>query len=235
MNKFLLTLILTFSIVFIATTGHGASICSIISSLRSQDPVIVENSCKRLGLVRGALGLSKVQVLHPYFTKSSRFLFIIALSWEGPRDGYLILMDLKGNLLAQQKVGYIKSVSLRPLQIDGDDNLVVDVIRGMGTGVREDQFIILSITNFGFRNLWVGLSYEKSFPGQLSQHNNYELKGFLRFDDLNNDGLQEVIYSAKRIEYTFDSLTKKLIPFKIKERTEVYGLKEGKYLFLREM
>jgi len=234
MNRFLLIMIFSLTGVLIATTGHTASICTIINNLKSGDPVIVENSCKRLGLVRGTLGLSKVQVLHPQLAKRSNSLLIIALSWESPRDGYLILMDSKADVLAQQRVGYIKSLTLRPLQSEGDDKVVIDVITGTGTGMREDQFLIFSITNVGFSKLWAGLSYKKSFPGQLSPESNYEVKGSLRFDDLNEDGVEEIIHTTKRKRYFYDSNLNKLIPLKSQKRTEVYELKEEKYLFLRE-
>lgn len=224
-------------LLLIATVNiaHGqiASTWTVIDSLRSTDPKMVERASKSLGLERGALGLSKVQVLQPCCSKSSSAIFVIALSWEGPIDGYLVLMDSSGKVVEKQRIGYVKSVSLRPLQSEYNDNLIIDAIKGTGSGIRVDWFYIFSLTNIGFHELWNGLSYDKSFPFDMALGQTYEIKGAIDFDDLNDDGIKELIYSKKKIHYSFDPQTQKLSPSKTEKTIEVYKLENGKYVFMK--
>lgn len=241
MSKVILGIILLLTVTLDIAYGQAVSTWTIFDSLRSPDPDIAEKTLKSLGLDKGALGLSKVQVLstrnklflQPCCKKLTQDLFVIAISWEGPYDGYLVLMDSSGNVSGKKRVGYVKSFYLHPLQEDSNDVLVVDAIKGTGTGVEEDQFSVFSIISSGFDDRWNGLSYEKSFPLQVAPDQNYEIKGTLTFDDVNSDGIQEIIHTMKRIQYSFDSNTQKLSPTKVDKETKVYKLENGKYVFMK--
>lgn len=227
---------LFFNILFIfvftvAVTSEAASSAWTISnSLKSGDPATIENICKSLGLPRRSLGLSKVQVLEPHIAKSPTPSVILAISWEGPIDGYVLLLDPSGKVLGKEQVGSLKSLCLRSLERGGSDVLIVDAIKGTGTGTEEDHFRIFSITDKVFIDVWDRLSYEKSFPMQAAPDQNYEVKASMHFDDINNDGIQEIIYTSKKLQYSFDSRTQKLLPGKVEQLTEVYVLEKGKYV-----
>lgn len=100
----------------LAASGRTETVYTITDNLRSQNEDLVETTCKKLGLERGSFGLEKVQLLSPSSEIASRSLFIIGLFWEGPRDGYLILMDKDKNVIDKMRVGYIKQLSLVQLK-----------------------------------------------------------------------------------------------------------------------
>lgn len=159
-NRFLNLLI--FVLILNNAEAYASSIWALIDGLRSEDPVTVEKVCKALKIEEewGALGPSRVQVLQPCCIKSNNYLFVIAISNEGPLDGYLILLDSKGKILDKRRVGYIKSLALRPSQTIHNDDLVIDAIEAAGTGMEGARFSIFSLTNQKFNELWKDLSYE---------------------------------------------------------------------------
>lgn len=234
MNRAILSLIFCVSCVLVAIESQAASTFEILEGLRSSDSDIVDKTCKSLGLDRGASGLSKVQVLFPCCAKSDNSLAVLTISWEGPIEGYIILMGPKGNVIDKYIVGYIKNISLYPLHLEFNDDLIIDAIKGTGTGIRIDQFYIFSIVNQRFKELWSELSYEKSFPLAVAKEKNYEINGTLNFEDVDGDGIKEIIYGTKYTKYIFNARSQKLLPSKSERKVKVYKLTEGKYVVLQK-
>jgi len=226
-RKMTLVCILFISIFMLAATGRTESVFTIIDNLRSQDDDLVEATCKKLGLDRGAILLAKVQLLSPNVESTSRSLFIIGISWEGPSDGCLIIMDKDGNIIDKKDLGYIKQLSLIQLmKADVNDFLLVDSIQGTGTGMELDQYTVLSITNKGFLKLWNGTSYEKSVPGVVAPEANYVIKAFVTFEDIDDDGTLELIYQKKIVKYRYLPKTKQFKAEPTIKGTEIFKLKK---------
>ena len=229
MTKSILISILLISITLHSIESQSASDCSIIDNLSSKEPSIVEKTFQSFTLERGILGLSGIRFLYPWIIESDKRLLVTAISWEGPYDGYIILIDSVGNVLDKKRVGYIKYVSLRANKIGGNDILVLDA-KSSGTGFEQDHYMIFAISSNRFDNIWNELSYEKSFPLNLAPDQNYEIKSSLDFDDVNNDGIQEILYTMTKLKYSFNTYTKKLSPGKTEKTTKVYKLVNGKYI-----
>ncbi len=226
-KKTILIGILCISFFILAATGHGETVCTIINNLKNQDDDLVEATCKKLGLERGVIGLEKVQLLSPCFEIAGRSLFIVGLSWEGPIDGYLILLDKDGNVIDKSRVGYIGQLSLAQLkQEDLDDFLLVDAIKGTGAGMRVDQYTIIAITNKGFLKLWEGLSYERSAPGLSASDDNYEMNASVTFEDIDKDGNLELLYHKKIVKYRYLREKKRFKAEPSYQKTEIYKLKK---------
>lgn len=213
-------------------TSSADSICGIIDELQKKDSFVVEKLCKTLGFKRGALGLSDIKGMLLSPNGANFYLQVLSVCWEGPTDGYLVLIDSKGNVLDKMDIGYIKSLSLRPLLKEHTDNLIVETIAGSGTGIRKDNIEVFCVNKGRFVLIWSGLGYEKSFPRGMAPNDNYEIFGNIYFSDLNNDGIEEMIYLKKIIEYYYDSDKKELMPSKTKEEKELYEWKDdiGKYV-----
>ena len=234
MYKVFLSLILCLSFVLHVMESQAASTLEVLEGLRNANPDIVEKTCKSLGLDRGASGLSKVQVFFPCCAKADNSLAVFSISWEGPTNGYIILMDPKGDVIDKKRVGYIKNISLNPLRPESSDDLIIDAIKGTGTGMRDDLFYIFSISNQGFKELWSELSYEKSFPLAMAKGKNYEIKGTVVFEDIDGDDIKEIIYSTRRTKYHFNVRSQKLLPSKSERKVMVYKLTEGKYFIFKK-
>lgn len=227
-------LMLIFSILINAHV-YASSLWLTVDDLRSRDTAAVERACKRLGIECGLVGPLLVQIIGPCCPETNRSIFVIAVSWEGPVNGYIILVDSKGRILDRRRVGYIKSLSLRPLQIEHNDYLIIEAIEGTGTGMQVNRFYIFSMNRGNFDEVWNGLSYEKSFPLAVAENQNYEIKGTLSFEDMDNDGIEEVIYTTKRIQFSFESKTKKLVKLKTTKEIKAYKLINGKYVFFKDI
>lgn len=234
MYKTIISLIFVLVLQSNIANGEKNSIWAIVDSLRSNDPNKIEKACRLLGLERGAVGLSKIQFLQPSVRRSLPTNYIITICWEARVDGYLMIVDSRGKVLARKSVGFIKSTCLRSLKEGGDDVLVIDAIRGTGTGVREDRFSIVAVSNKGLDVLWEGLSYRQTFLRQLAPDKNHETKCSITFEDIDGDGIDEIIYEIKRIKYSYNSETHRLLPEGEEKTTEVYKLIGGKYEFLKE-
>jgi hypothetical protein len=230
MKRSIINFVIIVIVLLVTKYGYSASLWTIIDDLKSTDTSRVEKTCKSLGLERGALGLSTVRFLEPWYGKSTQTLSIISVSWEGPFDGYLILIDSSEKVLQRLRTGYVKSIELRPLRKDGNDILIVDTIKGTGTGYRQDQLKIIKITRNGFVDIWNGISFEKSFPLQIADDQNYEIKGSINFDDLNNDGVQEMLYTITQTHFFFDPQNHKLSQGKTEKIKKVYRLVNDKYV-----
>lgn len=231
MKKVFCLVILTCSFVCLPNTGQAIPVEKIIENLKSEDVQLVEDTCKMLQVPRGALGLSNTQLLHLALPKFEMPFYILAISWEGPLDGYLILINSDGRPIKQQRVGYIKKILFISLSDKGNkDVCVVDAITGTGTGVRLDELHIITVDNLNFRNLWIGVSYERSFPLLVAPNDNYEIEGTLNFDDINHDGVKELIYNTKQIHYSYDPESEQLAPVKTEDKTEIYKLVGEKFL-----
>ncbi len=231
MRKILILLIVT---IYMLTNSqvYAASVCKIIDDLRSDNSDAVERACKTLKIDCGALGPTKVQVLQPCCTRSGHSFFVIALSFEGPLNGYIVYVNSKGDILDKRSVGHIRSLSLKSFKTIDNDALVIDAIEGSGTGMESDKFYIFSMSNRGLTELWKGVSYEKSF---LSEDWNHEVKGTLNFEDLDNDNIDEIIHRTKHIQYSVDPKTQKLIPVKTEKDAKAYKLSTGKFVFFKDI
>jgi hypothetical protein len=228
-------LIMLFVSLLINAKVYASSVWSTVDDLRSRDTAAVERACQALGIECGLVGPLLVQVLGPCCPRIDLSIFAIAVSWQGPLNGYVILMDSKGRILDKRGVGYIRSLSLRPLQTEDNDCLIIEAITGTGTGMQVSQFYIFSLEKGKFDEVWNGLSYEKSFPLGVAKNQNYEIKGTLNFDDIDNDGVEEMIYTTKRIQYSFEPETRKLVKLKTETKIKVYKLMNGKYVFLKDI
>ncbi len=225
-KKTILIGFLCISFFMLAAMGRAETACTIIDNLRSQDENLVEATCKKLGLEEGALLLEKVQLLSPSSETVGRSLFIVGLSWEGPNTGYLILMNKEGNVIDKTRVGFIKKLTLISLKKEGDDFVLVDAIKGTGTGIREDHYNILSIANKGFLKLWDVVSYEMSAPGSVAPDDNYDIKASVEFEDIDNDGILELIYQKKLVKYQYLPKTEQLKTVSTSKKTEIYKLRK---------
>jgi hypothetical protein len=234
MKRLILFSVAMFVIQFGNARGDEVSLWTIVNSLRSGDAERIEKSCKLLSLEPRAIGLKKVQLVQPSFGKSLQTDYVVSISWEGPYDGYLVVVDKDARVLGTKSVGYVKSICLRPLRQGDHDVLVIDAIRGVGTGIRQDQFGVLAITEKGFDVLWEGLSYERSFPYQAAPDENYEIKCALTFEDIDKDGVDEILYHVKTVRYSYDSRTHELSRKREENETKVYKLVEGKYVLLKK-
>jgi hypothetical protein len=225
-KKTVLVSIILIAFFIFAALAYAETALTIIGSLRSQDENLVEATCKKLGLERGAIGLEKVHLLSPSFETTNKSLFIVGLSWEGPNNGYLILMDKDGTVIGKTRVGYIKQLTLISLKKEGDDYVLVDAIKGTGTGVREDHYNILSVTHKGFSKLWDAVSYEMSAPGSFAPDDNYEIKTSVKFEDIDNDNILELIYQKKLVKYQYLPQKDELKAGSTSKRTEIYKLRK---------
>lgn len=225
-KKSILIGFLCISFFLLAAIGRAETACTIIDNLRSQDENLVEATCKKLGLDRGVIGLVKVQLISPSSETASKSFFIIGISWEGPNDGYLIPMNKDGNVINKTSVGYIKQLSLVQLQKGNvEDLLLIDAIKGTGTGMREDHYNILSIANKGFLKLWDVVSYEVSAPGSVAPDDNYEITTSVAFEDIDNDGILELIYQKKLVKYRYLPEKDQFKAEPASTRTKIYKLR----------
>lgn len=221
---------------FIRSMNAVASSWSVVDVLNSKNPEKVDSQLKVLGFERGVAGFSKVQILLPHVSGSNNALCLLAVSWEGPYEGYLALIDSGGKVIGRARVGYVKSICLRALRESGDDVVLVDAIRGTGSGVREDRFNIFTISPKRLGEVWNDLSYYKSFPLGMAPEDNYEILGAMSFEDINNDGIYELIYTAKKIKYLYDIKSKKLSRDGVsKVSTKLFKLADGHYKFWKEI
>lgn len=227
-EKIIIVLIIASALGLTETCTHASKILTVIDDLKSANSDIAEKTCKALKIECGALGPSRVQFFQP-FTKEEHF-FVVAVSFESPMNGYIILTDLEGNALDTRRVGYIKSLAFRSLKTLSDDVLVADVIEGTGTGTRSDRYYVYSIINRKLNELWTGESYEKTFLGEDWNH---EIKGTINFEDVDNDRVEEIIYCIEHITYSTESKTQKSVPVKTEKETKIYKLTNGKYMFLK--
>jgi len=185
--------------------------------------------CEKLGLTKCLLGLSKIQLMCPSRI-SEDILFVLGISWEGPKDGILLLQNKNGNVLSKIKTGYIKSIGFFDVDGDNYDEILVDSVNGVGTGYREDIFSVILIDNSRLNVIWSELSYKKSFPGLLARDENYVIKGMVRFDDVDNQNAKRIVYYKEIIEYDIDPSSGIKSVKSIKKTRVTYVNKEGSYM-----
>lgn len=206
----------------------------VVEALSSGDFSVVDNTLKYLGYEQGiGGGFKRFQVLQPSMRRSAPF-YIFGLSWI-PYKGHIVLMDSAGNILGKREVGYIKSVCLRQLEESGDDVLVVDAIFGTGTGFEEDHYYVFKVRKEGLLQAWEAISYKNVYLLAANPKENFEITASIRFEDLNNDGIDEVIYSIHETRYLYNLKTQKLSVMKTKRSTRAYVLKDDKYVFWKEL
>lgn len=215
------------SLFLFAAIGRAETVCAIIDNLRSKNEDLVDATCKKLGLERGSIILVKVELISPHIKTATESFFIIGISWAGPNDGYLILMNKDGNILHKKRVGRINQLTLKQLQVGGDDFLLVDSNYRSGTGTKLDQYNIFSINNQGFLKVWDGVSNERESPGLLAPEDNFDIKALVGFEDIDNDGNLELLYYKRIVKYRFNEEKNKFIAEPASQKTEIYKLKKG--------
>jgi hypothetical protein len=131
------------------------------------------------------------------------------VGYGGPPDGFAILTDKSGRAVSTIAVGLPESWTLK--RIDSDAAVVVvEAVTGTGTGVRQDDFHVLSIERGKLKELWKGLSYRRdSAPGRgRSTESSYALRV-----DTTKEGREVILHrvrigSAKRSETTVIPLSR---------------------------
>ena len=202
--------------------------CELINALLDRDSAVIDSISNALGLDRDASGLESVRCLYPHIVNTDGPTVVVAMSWSGPTDGWLLSLGSDGEMLGQRRVGYFKSIALRPFSSARSDNVVLDCIVGTGTGSRIDSFYVFSLEN-AFSLIWSGLSYESSFPGVVSPEDNYEKMCFLAFQDLNSDHVDELLYETRFRRYAVNMGNVELSPLTENVERTVYRLVGGTY------
>lgn len=87
------------------------------------------------------------------------------VGYGGPPDGFAILTDKSGRTVSSVAVGLPESWTIRRIGSNAAV-VVIEAVTGTGTGVRQDDFHVLSVEHDQLKELWKGLSYRRdSAPG----------------------------------------------------------------------
>ena len=204
----------------------------IIESLHSEDFSIVDKTLKALGFEQGISGgFERCHVLMPRVSGSSRY-YVVGLSWN-PINGYILLMDPSGEILARKRVGYITSIGLRQLKASGDDAIVIDSVVGTGTGTQEARFYILNIDK-QLSEVWEGLSYKYEYPLALAPESNYKISACIRFVARDDDKSYDLIHTLWRTTYSYREDSQTLSVIGTTETTNTYVLRNNKFVPISE-
>jgi len=85
------------------------------------------------------------------------------VGYGGPPDGFVILTDKSGIATSSVAIGLPESWTVKRIESDAPV-LIVEAVTGTGTGVRQDDFHVISIKGGQLRLLWKGLSYRRDMP-----------------------------------------------------------------------
>ena len=214
--------------------GEPIPPAKVAEALSSENISVVDKTLKYLGIEQGIIGgFKRFQVLQPSIGRSTPS-YIFGLSWV-PYKGYILLMDSAGSILGKREVGYLKSVGLRQLEQSGDDAVVAETIFGTGTGFEDDHYYIFKVKKEGLFQAWEAISYKNVYLLGANPNENFEIAASIRFEDLNNDGIDELIYNIYETRYLYNLKTQKLSVARTERSTKVYTLKDNKYVFWKEL
>lgn len=212
-------------------TANASSVLDTVIKLNEHNDKIVENICSELGLERSVLGLSKVQLIIPYRQGEVPF-FVLGISWDGRYDGNILLLNSNGDVLYRERVGYIKSIAAIDINDDYKEEVLIDSIKGTGTGVSDENYTLFMIENSKLHKIWSELSYKCEFPGIVAKEDNYEKKGTIWFGEPkpdDNNRYKKIEYSVDTIEYRVESPSDILSVKSIKKEKEIYIFKDNIY------
>lgn len=168
-------------------------------------------NCVEAFIKRGAIGFerditsaSRIYQLN-VCNGNNKTVQIVCINWEAPYDGYIVMVDDKSELIDVKRVGYIKDVRYQELD---KKYLVLNIIKGVGIGVRKDVYEIYTIEN-GLSNIWSNSSYEKEFPLSNDPTGNYEMFASLELY-LDYTGRSILKYYKHTIKYKYISFDKPL-------------------------
>ena len=131
------------------------------------------------------------------------------VGYDGPPGGFAILADKSGRVVSSVAFGLPESWTIKRTGSDVAV-VVVEATTGTGTGVRQDDFHVLSVEHGHLKEIWRGLSYRRdSGPGDThSTESRYALRV-----DTAKEGREVILHrvrigSAKRAETTVIPLSR---------------------------
>ena len=93
---------------------------------------------------------------------TSRVILIYA--YDGPADGLIFVVSRRAEIAKPFRTGKPVSSSIRRLA-SGKTILELEVKKGSGTGLREDEYELYEIERNQAKRVWAGLSYRREAPG----------------------------------------------------------------------
>lgn len=101
---------------------------------------------------------------------------VAALSWGGPSDGTLVVLDCRAHVLHVAQVGYV--FRLKAVAVPGGEGLYVRHQTGLGTGWQQRSVTIYRLTADSLAPLWTGVVSEYSY--ELPTTGAYEIEASAR-------------------------------------------------------
>jgi hypothetical protein len=116
---------------------------------------------------------------HTTISRGGRRLVVASLSWGGPSDGALVVMDCDGQFLHLAEVGYVFRLEEQDASGDGNNQLVVDHQTGQGTGWIQRQVTVYDVVRDTLSVLWSGITIEDSY--QSAEVGSYHVHASVSF------------------------------------------------------
>jgi len=104
-------------------------------------------------------------------------------------NGYLLLFSHDGLLVSTVATGEIASIQVCDLDQDGVGEVILDEVKGRGTGLLMREFHLYRLSRTGVEDLWHGTSFSRMFhdEGADKSYSSYE-RGSLRYSPGGSDG-----------------------------------------------
>lgn len=91
-------------------------------------------------------------------------LFWVAVSWDGPPDGRLFVVNCNGDKVADgEPIGHVESIEAGP-QIGGEQTVAVSYISASGTNIKARAVVLVEFQRGRIRILWRHATLDAGFP-----------------------------------------------------------------------